>query len=193
MQERQKKGKGMQNFHYTEQFLDLCRDLLITSPAAYRALAQVIKLPTERHLKKQSSNTPHFPFKLCDRTLDLVQEHLKDIEYKGPVGMGCDDTKLFSGLQLIWDPTEECHFLIGASDGPIRVANVDEVREAMELAKEKAGTKVCLLKRPLASYQLSDLELTAPSLDSFDTLPQNSTCYHCCHAHFRQSQGRSTG
>lgn len=44
---------------------------------------------------------PWFPFEICDRTFLLVQDYLRDIEYDGLVGLGCDNTKLFKGIHFL--------------------------------------------------------------------------------------------
>ncbi|KAH6903462.1 hypothetical protein BKA70DRAFT_1110856 [Coprinopsis sp. MPI-PUGE-AT-0042] len=144
MQERQEKGKGMQNFEYSAEFLDMCRDLHATSPAAYRSLKDIIQIPTERTLQKDQSKQARFPFSIGTRNFDLVKQHLEEISYDGPVGLACDDTKLFGNLELVHDPVKNKHFLIGGSDGPIEVLDPEQVRSVMEESKKRAGTKLRL-------------------------------------------------
>ncbi|KAH6870856.1 hypothetical protein BKA70DRAFT_1578587 [Coprinopsis sp. MPI-PUGE-AT-0042] len=144
MQERQEKGKGMQNFEYSAEFLDMCRDLHATSPAAYRSLKDIIQMPAERTLQRDLSKQPKFPFSLGTRNFELAKQHLEEISYDGPVGLACDDTKLFSNLGLVHDPVKNKHFLIGGSDGPIEVLDPEQVRSVMEESKKHAGTKLRL-------------------------------------------------
>ncbi len=33
---------------------------------------------------------------ICNQTFEFVADHLKSISYNGPVGLSCDDTKLFA-------------------------------------------------------------------------------------------------
>lgn len=79
---------------------------------------------------------------ICDQTFELVAEHLKTINYNGPLGLSCDDTKLFSTFRLYWDSNEKSYFLVGGVDGPLRVADADSVKEAISLAKAQKATKV---------------------------------------------------
>lgn len=79
---------------------------------------------------------------ICDRTFKLVAEHLTAINYTGPVGLSCDDTKLFSTLRLYWDGEKKAHFLVGGVDGPYQVADPDVVKDVK--AKIGKATKVRL-------------------------------------------------
>jgi len=78
---------------------------------------------------------------ICDRTFDLVSEHLSTLDYDGPVGLSCDDTKLFATYRLYWDSEKKAYFLVGGVDGPIRVANPDNIKQAIQDAKAQKATK----------------------------------------------------
>ena len=77
-----------------------------------------------------------------DRTFELVSDHLKALNYTGPVGLSCDDTKLFSSLRLYWDSDEDSYFLVGGVDGPYRVADPESVKEVISEGKIQKATKV---------------------------------------------------
>lgn len=79
---------------------------------------------------------------VCDRTFQLVEDHLKALNYSGPVGLSCDDTKLFSSLRLYWDADQDSYFLIGGVDGPYRVPDADSVKQVIADGKIKKATKV---------------------------------------------------
>lgn len=79
---------------------------------------------------------------ICERTFDLVNEHLNALDFDGPVGLSCDDTKLFATFRLYWDATQNSYFLVGGTDGPLRVADPDDVKQVIEEAKAKKATKV---------------------------------------------------
>ena len=78
------------------------------------------------------------------QTFKLVAEHLKALDYDGPLGLSCDDTKLFATFRLYWDSKEESYFLVGGVDGPLRVADAENVKQAIIDAKSDKATKVCL-------------------------------------------------
>ncbi len=71
-----------------------------------------------------------------------MEAHLSALEYKGPLGLSCDDTKLFATFRLYWDSEKNTYFLIGATDGPIQVADADNIEKAIEEAKAQKAAKV---------------------------------------------------
>lgn len=81
---------------------------------------------------------------ICDRSFELVADHLETLGYDGPLGLSCDDTKLHSTFRLYWDSTKEQHFLVGATDGPLLVLNPENVRDVIAKAKDRKATKVFL-------------------------------------------------
>lgn len=72
-----------------------------------------------------------------DHTFELVSDHIKALNYAGPVGLSCNDTKLFSSLCLYWDSDENSYFLVGGVDGPYHVADAESVKEV--IAEERSG------------------------------------------------------
>ena len=83
---------------------------------------------------------------ICGRTFELAKSHLIALDYRGPVALACDDTKLFATLRLYWDKEEKCYFLIGACSGPICTLDADAAQEALADPNIKKATKVC--RRP---------------------------------------------
>jgi len=80
------------------------------------------------------------------RTFELVTEHLNGLGYNGLLGLSCDDTKLFATFRLYWDSKEKSYFLVGGVDGPVRVADAESVKHAIQDAKAEKATKVHLPK-----------------------------------------------
>ncbi len=79
---------------------------------------------------------------ICDRTFELVAQHLETLSYNGPLGLSCDDTKLHATFWLYWDSNKQGHFLVGAADGPLQVLDPDSVKDAIEKAKDRKAPKV---------------------------------------------------
>ena len=79
---------------------------------------------------------------ICDRTFELVADHLDALDFKGPVGLSCDDTKLFATFRLYWDKEQDSYVLIGGTDGPLLVADPDLLQEVIDQAKAHKATKV---------------------------------------------------
>lgn len=80
---------------------------------------------------------------ICERSFELVVKHLAALNYTGPVGLSCDDTKLFSAMCLYWDAEQKSHFLVGGVDGLYHVANADQVKSVHETANIQKAAKVC--------------------------------------------------
>ena len=87
---------------------------------------------------------PRFPMEIGAKTFELVTAHLTSLNYDGPVGLSCDDTKLFSSMRLYWDSIQQTHCLVGAVGGPLRLADPDQMREVMANPEVIKATKVRL-------------------------------------------------
>jgi len=79
---------------------------------------------------------------ICDRTFQLVDEHLSALGYDGRVGLSCDDTKLFSAWRLYWDAAQNAHFLVGGSGELMCVADPDNLKEMINDLNLAKATKV---------------------------------------------------
>ena len=73
---------------------------------------------------------------------DFIKQHLHALKYPGMLALSCDDTKLLPSMSLYYNHTEQCHMLVGGIDGPLRVADPENVREILENTASKEGTKV---------------------------------------------------
>ena len=93
----------------------------------------------------KESRQPRVPMTICDKTFDLVVNHLTAVNYEGPVALSCDDSKLFGSLRLYWNGEEEKHYLVGAVGGPILVPNPDDIKALMSDPKLVKATEVSLL------------------------------------------------
>ena len=72
---------------------------------------------------------------ICPATFELVKSYLNMLKYDGMAGLSCDDTKLFSVLRLFWDGEKGKHFLVGSTEGPLEVADPENMREVLEYTK----------------------------------------------------------
>lgn len=88
------------------------------------------------------SAQPSIPFTITEATFDLVEEHVRALEYPGYLALSCDDSKLLPALRLHYDATQKTHMLVGGINGPLRVADPEQVRRVMESADVQKGTKV---------------------------------------------------
>ncbi|KAJ7661512.1 hypothetical protein DFH06DRAFT_1089007 [Mycena polygramma] len=136
------RGVGMQNFKYPPAWDELCHIVQIQSPRAARALAEHFPVRTQRSFRAKEAREPRFPMDIGDRTFQLVEDYLATLDYHGPVNLSCDDTKLFPGLHLYHDGKEGADYLVGAVDGPIRVADPAAMKAVLADAKVMKATKV---------------------------------------------------
>ncbi|KAG6916064.1 hypothetical protein DXG01_008589 [Tephrocybe rancida] len=142
--ERDARGVGRQNFRYAPAWEELCHVIKIHSPKLYVALSAHLPMPAIRTFRMKEARQPKFPTEICEQCFILVIEHLSAVNYTGPVGCSCDDTKLFSSLRLYWDSNEQSYFLIGGTDGPHQVLDPDDVKQVLAEGKITKATKVRL-------------------------------------------------
>ena len=101
----------------------------------------ILNLPNP-NLRRKEARQPRFPMEICDHTFQLVEDHLNALDYDGPVGLSCDDTKLFATYRLYWDKDKDSYVLIGGTDGPLIVTDPDNVQEVIDQAKTQKASKV---------------------------------------------------
>ncbi|PPQ85038.1 hypothetical protein CVT24_010456 [Panaeolus cyanescens] len=113
--------------------------------------------------RARRNREPRFPFGITKKTFELVESQLKELDYKGPVALSCDDTKLFSAFRLYYDAAEECHFLIGHADEPykLRVADPTQIQEVLDASKHEMATKIRLWCLTLASPEVTPIIVAA--------------------------------
>ncbi|KAJ6613243.1 hypothetical protein B0H10DRAFT_1740913, partial [Mycena sp. CBHHK59/15] len=111
--DRDKHGAGMQNFKFAPAYDKFCNVVHINSPAAYRALKEHLPARGERSYRTKEAREPRFPMDISDRNFKLAAEHLKALNYDGPVNLSCDTTTLFPSFRLYWDNEKKSHFLVG--------------------------------------------------------------------------------
>ncbi|KAJ6587364.1 hypothetical protein B0H10DRAFT_2234035 [Mycena sp. CBHHK59/15] len=139
------RGVGMQNFKYPPAWDELCHIVQIHSPTTARALAEHFPVRTARNFRQviaKEAKKPRFPMEIGERTFQLVQEYLAALDYHGPVNLSCDDTKLFPSLRMYHDAKEKADYLVGAVEGPIRVADPEAMKKVLEDATVVKATKV---------------------------------------------------
>ena len=85
---------------------------------------------------------PRFPLDVCDETFNRVEQYLRGLSYSGPVALSCDDTQLHPAYRTFWDPSKEAHVLVGGTDGPMVIANPEELEELIKDSNRRKATKV---------------------------------------------------
>jgi len=55
------------------------------------------------------------------KTFQLAQDHLKKIDYDGPVALSCDDTKLLASFRPYYDKELDGYFVMGHTGKPFQL------------------------------------------------------------------------
>jgi hypothetical protein len=85
---------------------------------------------------------PRFPIGIQDRNFELAIEHLKRLDYDGPLGLSCDDTKLLPALRPYYDKTTDKHYILGSTGEPLILANPEELTSVLERGEAEKASKV---------------------------------------------------
>ncbi|KAJ7242483.1 hypothetical protein C8J57DRAFT_1084298 [Mycena rebaudengoi] len=142
--DREERGVGMQNFKYAPAYDEFCNVLRVSSPATYRSFKEHLPARSERNFRAKEAREPRFPMDISDRNFKLAAEHLAALNYDGPVNLSCDDTKLFPSFRLYWDNDKKSHFLVGGTDGPMRVSDAEQVKSVIAESRARKATKIRL-------------------------------------------------
>ncbi|KAF8166954.1 hypothetical protein BJ912DRAFT_1149772 [Pholiota molesta] len=166
--DREERGVGKQNFQYAPAWEEMCHIIRIQSPRAYKLLRLYFPMPDERSLRRKEARQPRFPMGITERNFELVEDHLKSLDYDGPLALSCDDTKLFATFCLYWDSDKNSYFLAGGTDGPLRVTDPESVKEVIETAKAEKATKVRVWCLTLPIPKISPIIVAALPMTSLD-------------------------
>lgn len=120
---------------------------------------------------------------ICERSFDLVEDHLTALDYTGPVGLSCDDTKLFGALRLYWDAEQKAHFLVGGVGGPCRVTDPEQVKQVIEDANIRKATKVWIAVARYLEILTEDVHLADLAMVFDNPSPQDDTNYCRSYSH----------
>jgi hypothetical protein len=87
-----------------------------------------------------------FPTMLNECTFKIAKDYLTARNYRGPVALTCDDTKLHPALCTYWDPVAKSDYVVGHTSDLIPVANAEELRQVLDKLHEKKSeaTKVAV-------------------------------------------------
>ena len=85
---------------------------------------------------------PRFPIGIQDRCFELAIEHLKRLEYSGPVGLACDDTKLLPALRPYYDKATDKHYILGGTGQPLILADPEELTSVLKSGDAEKAEKV---------------------------------------------------
>ena len=79
---------------------------------------------------------------ISDQTFEFIEKQLDLLGTKGPVALSCDDTKLLDALRMYWDEKEKKHYLVGAVEGKLEVADPEQMESVLKGRDYHKATKV---------------------------------------------------
>ncbi|KAF5391500.1 hypothetical protein D9757_002470 [Collybiopsis confluens] len=143
--DREQRGVGLQGIKYPPAWDELCHLIQVSSPKTYRLLEKYFPMQTERSWRMKVARQPRFPPDINKETFQQLRAHLQVICYRGqPCSLCCDDTKLMPRLRVYYDSRTECHYVVGSDQGPIKVANPDELEQVLKNNSNRKATKIRL-------------------------------------------------
>ncbi|KAI0072552.1 hypothetical protein K474DRAFT_1559378, partial [Panus rudis PR-1116 ss-1] len=143
-EEKLYRNVGMQNIHWPQEWDHFLHAIAIESPQAYRLLQRYLPARSQRSFAGLRAKEPEFSMSITDRTFEAVVSQLNELKYDGPIALSCDDTKLLPSLRMCWSDEEQCVLLVGAIEGPLRVADPREAEKLIAQSTHELATKVRL-------------------------------------------------
>ena len=98
----------------------------------------------------QRANEGGFPIGLQERCWALVADRLRAYEYVGPVGLSCDDTKLFAAFRPYHDRSQNMYYLLGSTGQPLEIRDPEDFARVVRQGDLQKATKVCPCTRHLS-------------------------------------------
>ncbi|KAJ3911654.1 hypothetical protein F5877DRAFT_55051 [Lentinula edodes] len=144
MQSKKERGVGTEGFPWSPLLTQVAQAVAMISPAAYDALRTFIPLPEIRTLQRQRAALPKFPVDIQPRTFELAKAHLDALNYKGPVALSCDDTKLQQALRPFFDEDRQSWCILGSAGTPMLVVDPEEFHNSIKSAKVEKASKLRL-------------------------------------------------
>lgn len=88
------------------------------------------------------SKQEKFPIQPCLRSFILVRKYLDSINYSGPVGLSCDDSKLFPAFCPYFNLKEQVYYVVGSTGAPLRIADLEDFDAQLKQGLLAKATKV---------------------------------------------------
>lgn len=114
---------------------------------------------SDNKLTNSAAESKHegFPIEPCLRLYTLVQEYLDSIKYTGPVGLSCNNTKLFPAFCPYWDATKGAYYVVGCTGPPLRIMDIEDFNSQLQQGLLEKATKASIpsnVKLLLVFHQL---------------------------------------
>lgn len=83
-----------------------------------------------------------FPIGIEPRTFELAAITLQKLDYNGPVGLSCDNTKLLPSLRPYYDKEKDGYFIMGHVGKPYQLMDPDAFEGLVKNGQLEKATKV---------------------------------------------------
>lgn len=138
--ERTLAGKGTTGMHFQEYFDHFVMTLAAISPQAAQFFTENLagrSLRSIRHLRNK--NGAQLEGGISLKNFERIVEHLKKIEYDGPLALGTDETKVLPTLRVHND------HIVGAHGEDIPFSSTEELTQKCKdiMSKNNLAKKVC--------------------------------------------------
>lgn len=127
---------------------------------------------------------PRFPLGISPRTFTYIAAHLNRLEYSGPVGLSCDDTKLSAGLDPVFDKDQDGFFILGGVGQPLRVADPENFTAEIKAGKIAKAAKVSTATRCVYNELYQPVHLVDSSLGHANPSARSPPGSPCGYGHF---------
>ncbi|KAJ7212984.1 hypothetical protein GGX14DRAFT_564031 [Mycena pura] len=137
--ERRIRGVGMQNFKYPREFREWGLLIRMSSPHAYRNIAQEFRMESEHSISRDSHLV--LPLNLSASYSSIARIMAIPLDTRC---LSVDDTKLFPAMQPLYDGPAKSWFLIGLpGESQLQAATADQLEKLMD-AHYSPATKLHL-------------------------------------------------
>jgi hypothetical protein len=144
--ERRERGTGYQNMKYPPAIDDWCHELICIRPEAYRSFRRQFAGRSERSFLAKRSACPGFLQGISLQAIQRAHKYLEDYNYpsEAPLALSVDDTKLLPAFRPYFDRLANKWYLVGNAGKPLEVADIDELADQIDSAREHLATKLQL-------------------------------------------------
>ncbi|KAI0309489.1 hypothetical protein OF83DRAFT_1071981, partial [Amylostereum chailletii] len=141
VEDRNFRGKGLQNIKYDASFDMVCANLALISPRAYRTVQAEFAGRSIRSIQSIQQKKGRFKPGIVDSNFDDLQQWAKDLGFpEGPFIIAVDDTKLLPGLRAYCDGD---NWVIGGLHGEVKAFDsYAKLANLADIDKEDLAEKV---------------------------------------------------
>ncbi|KAL1674975.1 hypothetical protein EV122DRAFT_281529 [Schizophyllum commune] len=135
------RGKGLRNFKYPPNLVQLSMNVASKSPAAYAMLSEHVQLPELRTLRSHEAKEPRLPIGIAPDGAQRAKEHFVKVNYTGPVSLSVDDTACKESADVYRCSRRNAFFCLGLDGEEIHVPDPAALRSIIHSSASTKGKK----------------------------------------------------